>query len=262
MTEASTAGRRRGDGPRLGRMAVPKRSGALLEELRNRILSGELAPGTMLPPERALVEDTGLSRMTVREALKLLEAEGLVEIRAGRSGGATVRRLDGSGVARQLDLYIRSHEVPLRSLFEVREALEPACAALAARHRTDADLAALEEGHAGLVKALRSQPKFLDQYLSWHLLLARASGNEVMHAVIGSTNKGIWALVGVDRFKVVELRRLALHAHRGVLDAVAAGDEDAARRRMSRHIVGFTAAMAEVPGLGATLAPLPEPDAD
>lgn len=239
-------------------MRAPKRSDVLVEELRNRILGGELPPGTMLPPERTMVEETGLSRMTVREALRLLQAEGFLDIRPGRAGGATVRRLDGSGFGHHLDLYIRSQEVPLESLFEVRQALAPACAALAARRRSHEQLGALEAGHGRLFKALRSQRKFLDEYLAWHLLLAEVSGNEVMRSVMESTTRGIWLLADVERFQDIELRKVAVEAHRRVLDALAAGDEDAARRRMSRHISEFTTVVAEVPGLGRTLAPLPD----
>lgn len=242
----------------LKRMAVPKRSAVLVEELRDRILGGTLPPGSMLPPERTLVEQTGLSRMTVREALRLLEAEGLLTIRPGRAGGAVVRRLDGSGVSRHLDLYIRSRGVPLATLLEVWEELAPACAALAARRRTPGELEALHTAAHHLAGTVEDLPAFVEAYQSWLLLLARVSGNEVMRAVMESTTRAIWDLARAARFQDVELNRLAGRAQLRVLEAVAAGDEDAARRRMARHVRDFSATAAEVPGLNETLAPLPQ----
>ena len=73
-------------------MEVPKASDVLANGLRERILSGEFPEGTPLPPERELVTQTRMSRTTVREALRILEVQGLVRIKAGRAGGAFVQR--------------------------------------------------------------------------------------------------------------------------------------------------------------------------
>lgn len=239
------------------RDGVPKRSEALMAGLRDQILSGELPAGSMLPPERQLVADTGFSRMAVREALRLLESEGLLTIRAGRAGGAMVRRPDGTDVARHLDIFIDSQEVSLETLFEVRETIGPTCAALAARRRTEEDLDELAGSTERLAACLEAEPAFMDEYLYWHLLLARISGNEVMRAVMQSCTKGIWKLAGVPTFQAVELKILAVRSHRRVTEAVARQDEEAARRRMLRHVAEFTEAMRAVPGLKDTMADLP-----
>jgi DNA-binding FadR family transcriptional regulator len=197
--------------------------------------------------------------MTVREALRLLESEGLLTIRPGRAGGPMVRRLDGSTFSRHLDLYIRSQEVSLETLFEVRETLAPACAALAARRRTEAELEALRTGNDRLEGLIDNFARFLDQYLAWHVLVAQISRNDVMRAVMESSTRGIWALGETARFQDAELRPLAVRAHQRVIEAVAAGDEEAARRRMLRHVSEFSAVVAQVPGLKEKLAPLAEP---
>ena len=80
---------------RLAPMKVPKASDVLANELRERILSGEFPEGTSLPPERDMVVQTQMSRTTVREALRILEVQGLIRIRTGRSGGAFVQRPGG-----------------------------------------------------------------------------------------------------------------------------------------------------------------------
>jgi GntR family transcriptional repressor for pyruvate dehydrogenase complex len=78
---------------------VPKASDVLARELRERILSGELAEGMALPAERELVKQTQMSRATVREALRILEVQSLVRVRAGRAGGAFVQRRAGRAQA-------------------------------------------------------------------------------------------------------------------------------------------------------------------
>ena len=119
----------------LAAVVVPKASDVLAARLRELILSSGLAEGTPLPPERELVAQSGLSRASVREALRVLETEGLVLTRAGRNGGSQVRRPGRESISRSFELFVRSHGVRFEALLEAREAIEPAAAALAAIHR-------------------------------------------------------------------------------------------------------------------------------
>src|SRR6202142_4536054 len=121
-------------------MQVQKASAALANELRESILSGEFLEGTSLPPERDMVVQTRMSRTTVREALRILEVQGLVRIKTGRSGGAFVQRPDGDSVANSVSLLIRGRQIRMAALLETREGVEPMCALLAAKYRTDEDL--------------------------------------------------------------------------------------------------------------------------
>ena len=105
---------RQSSGPLLGRVEVPRAADVLADRLRQGILSGQLRPGELLPPERKLVEQTGLGRASVREALRMLEVEDLIEARLGRYGGWLVRRPDEESVARSIDVFIRGPEAPLR----------------------------------------------------------------------------------------------------------------------------------------------------
>src|SRR5664279_4925935 len=109
-------------------MQVPKASDILADDLRERILRGEFPEGTALPPERELVTQTRMSRTTVREALRILEVQGLVGIRTGRAGGAFVQRPGGESVASSVSLVIRGQHIRMAALMETREALEPSCA--------------------------------------------------------------------------------------------------------------------------------------
>src|ERR1700730_3111191 len=123
---------------------VPKASDVLAREIRERILSGELVEGTALPAERELVKQTQMSRATVREALRILEVQNLVRVRTGRAGGAFVQRPTTKSMASSVSMLIRGQKIKLADLMEPREALEPFCAELAARNRTDDDLAVLD----------------------------------------------------------------------------------------------------------------------
>src|SRR5258708_2994790 len=132
---------------RLSPVEVPKASDVLAGQLRERILNGELVEGTPLPAERELVKQTQMSRATVREALRILEVQNLVRVKAGRAGGAFVQRPTTKSMANSVSMLIRGRRIKLVDLMETREALEPFCAELAARNRTDDDFAVLGKAH-------------------------------------------------------------------------------------------------------------------
>src|SRR6516162_5289984 len=145
--EAADANPRSQSEFRLSAVEVPKASDVLAGELRERILTGELAEGDPLPAERELVKQTQMSRATVREALRILEVQNLVRVRAGRAGGAFVQRPTTKSMASSVSMLIRGRQIKLADLMETREALEPFCAELAARKRTDEDLAVLDRAN-------------------------------------------------------------------------------------------------------------------
>src|SRR6202045_1449010 len=129
---------------------VPKASDVLARELRERILSGELAEGMALPAERELVKQTQMSRATVREALRILEVQNLVRVKAGRAGGAFIQRPTTKSMGNSVSMLIRGRRIKLVDLMETREALEPFCAELAARNRADEDLTELDRANAAI----------------------------------------------------------------------------------------------------------------
>lgn len=230
--------------PRFDVLTVPKASDVLAAEVRERILSGELAEGTALPPERQLVEQTGLSRATVREALRILEVEKFVQIKPGRGGGAFVHRPDRDSLASTVRLVIRGQQIRLEALHETREAIEPTCAALAARRRTDLDLAELDAASRELVDAGEDIPRFLRANIRWHTAVARAGENELLIGFLVALSQSIYAATDLEQFIDAENRELTARAHARITDAIRAGDDAAAMRRMSRHVCGFAAAVA------------------
>ncbi len=220
----------------LGRVNVPKASDVLAEQLRSRIRSGELGTGQSLPTERDLVFQTGLSRVSVREALRILEIEGLIETRAGRSGGSRVSRPAGRELSRHLDLFIWGRNVGLEELNEVREALETVAAEGAARRRTDTDVADLEAKTRAVETAVDVLPDYLAANLAWHMAVVRASHNDLLIGFMEVLSNAIHLETALDAFDSPAVRAATLKIHRSILNAIVARDADAARRRMARHV--------------------------
>jgi DNA-binding FadR family transcriptional regulator len=225
--------------PLLGKIEVPRAADVLADRLRQGILSGQWRPGELLPPERQLVERTGLGRASVREALRMLEVEDLIEARLGRYGGWLIRRPDEESVARSLDVFIRGRKLRFESLLETREAIEPACAGLAARNRNEDDLAELDRRSAWLKAVVDDVPDYLLGNVQWHLAVVRATHNELLIAIMSALSDAIHAGTDLDDFNSDDVRAAALHAHDRVIDAIRVQDEDAASRRMHSHLHAF-----------------------
>ena len=249
MTESVTSdGAPRQRRVQLAPMHVPKASDVLADELRERILRGELAEGTALPPEREFVTQTRMSRTTVREALRILEGQGLVRIKTGRSGGAFVQRPTGESVANSVSLLIRGRQVRMAALLETREAIEPACAELAAKYRTDADLARMEEANEAIAAATESESlaSFLQANVDWHVAVAVASHNELLTGFMVALSRAIYTSTDNKGFVDADVRRITVKAHRTITEAIRAQDPDAAVRRMKRHVHAYAEAVTQV----------------
>jgi DNA-binding FadR family transcriptional regulator len=235
-------------------LVVPKASEVLASDLRARILAGSLVDGTMLPPERELVEQTRLSRSTVRDALKILEIQGFVEIRPGRNGGAAVKRPTHVEVADTIGMFIQGRQLRLAALLEVRETIEPLCAALAAQRRSDEDLVSLDAWTSHMKAAGDDLPSYLNANLQWHLTVAEASHNELLAAFMHAISTPIYAGTNLPGFDTASVRTTAVRAHQRINEAIRVGDAATAERRMARHVSGFAGEARKRTGLtGETL---------
>jgi DNA-binding FadR family transcriptional regulator len=232
-------------------LPVPKASDVLADDLRERILRGDFREGTALPPERELVIQTRMSRATVREALRILEVQGLVRIRTGRAGGAFVQRPDEESMANSVSLLIRGQRIRLAALLETREAVEPASARLAAKYRTDADLAGLDAANEVLA-GLAADPgndslaEFLRANVDWHVAVATASHNELLTGFMIALSRAIYASTDNRGFVDAQVRATTVRAHLSVTKAIRDHDGDAAVRRMARHLHTYAEAVVKV----------------
>jgi GntR family transcriptional repressor for pyruvate dehydrogenase complex len=221
----------------IGPIKVEKSFEILAGDLRERILSGAIQAGESLPNERELGDQTGLSRGSVREALRILEAQGLVSTKAGRYGGRVALEPTSDFLSTSIQSFVRGRRVPFSSLIETAEALEPVLAALAAQHRTDADLATLR----ALGDQLESSTVAADVHRAnarWHMAVARASHNHLLIGVAEALSPLIHD-PHVENFASLDIRDAVARAHERVYQAIVDRDTDAARRRMARHIGAY-----------------------
>lgn len=160
----------------------------VVEQVQEAIIDGQLKVGDRLPPERELKEMLRTSRGTLREALRVLEQKGLIEIKLGMGGGAVVKAVTTDLVAESLDLLIRSQQVSLRHLTEFRERVESDVATLATKRITGPDKAELGK----LLKEARKYTAlgvaFVSDFLSVdkkiHLCFAKISGNPIYYSIL------------------------------------------------------------------------------
>lgn len=221
-------------------ITVARPSERLAETLQEQIIGGAIAQGQMLN-EQEIVGSSGLSRNSVREALRMLETRGLVETRRGRYGGWMVRSSGVEPVARSLDIYVRSGHAGTDKLLEIAEIVEPGLAALAAERRTEDDLADLRKALDELGAADGSD-QFVELNRAWHLALVRASHNEVLIALYESLGPELLN-PDVDEFVTPEIRAAVLLAADRIFAALVEGDAEAARRRMTKHVQAYRRAI-------------------
>jgi GntR family transcriptional regulator, transcriptional repressor for pyruvate dehydrogenase complex len=206
------------------------------EELRRAILLRAMGPGERLPAEDELAALLGVSQITARQALRELEGEGLLELRRGRSGGAFVRGVPpiGDGVDRLAELRAASDNV--RAALDFRRLLEPEIAAHAAR---TVDRGGIETIAAARDAVARREDDadtaFMAADTAFHLSIARATGNAHLIDSLEEIQARIApALEALPESGAWHGRSVEEHA--AVVAAIEAGDADAARETMARHI--------------------------
>jgi GntR family transcriptional repressor for pyruvate dehydrogenase complex len=221
------------------RVTVPKASDVLADYLREQILSGKLPEGSALPVERELATSVGLSRGTVRDALRVLEIEGLVTTRPGRAGGSFVRRPDAATLQRSLSTLMGAGGVRFEALLEARDALEPAAAALAAMKRTDVDLERLDAVSERMRNAIPDIPAFLRCNVEWHVEVVAAGHNEILQAMVESLSRAILGATDISEFNSEKTMADTLAAHDKILAAIRKGDPARATEAMLKHVHGY-----------------------
>ncbi|BBH17458.1 transcriptional regulator [Nocardioides baekrokdamisoli] len=203
------------------------------DALLARISTGEFPPGSRLPSEQELMAEYTVGRNTVREAMQGLRALGLVEIRP-RLGA---RVLDGSAenALASSALAITLGSQTLRELYDVRLMLEPSAAALAATHRTDAELVAIKRAHAHFRLAHESKQPIWQADLEFHDAVAVASHNSVLPRILAPM-QDLLINSRIATGAIPAAAQRALHEHGVIADAIEARDSRAARRAMTTHI--------------------------
>jgi GntR family transcriptional repressor for pyruvate dehydrogenase complex len=214
------------------------RSFSLAHSLRERILSVEFEVGASLPSERDLMVQYEVSRATIREALRSLGAQGLLEVRRGRKGGSYVCAPSPDRVSDSINLFIAGHQIRFIDLLAVREAIEPVAAAQAALFRVPEDITAIRRILAESKEAIEDLERFSSLNIHWHVAVVRASNNPLFLSIMMSISPALYAATTRSEFDP-SVRAVVLRTHTRISDAIEAGDTDAARRRMLRHVSSY-----------------------
>jgi DNA-binding FadR family transcriptional regulator len=209
--------------------------GQVAHEIGMRILSGEIAPGDILPAEAALSAERGISRTVMREAVKILAAKGLVESRPKR--GTIIRP---RAIWNMLDPDVISWWVAagrteyfVRRLFELRRIVEPSAAAMAAQQASASAIKGIQNAYETLEREIGRLDTSISPDVAFHLSILNATNNELL--------RSLGALIGVAlgaSFKISSsrrsFRRKALPLHRAVLESIRSRDAEGARAAMYR----------------------------
>lgn len=224
----------------------------VVNQIQEAILTGRLSTGDILPPERDLKEMFNTSRGTLREALRVLEERGLIEIKLGVHGGAIVRGVNADQVTRTLARMIQSQQVSLNHLAEFREGLEGNVASLAAQRATPDDvqrlLALVEEAGGYVFADTPDRDAFIEMDKRFHRELARISRNPVYIFILETIHENIHRYY--DRY--LSMKRHELEENfsdlRDIANAVSEYKADEARVLAQSHVLRFNRRMAAIQG--------------
>jgi DNA-binding FadR family transcriptional regulator len=213
----------------------------VVNQVQDAILEGRLKAGDVLAPERELKKMFNTSRGTLREALRVLEERGLLEIRLGMRGGAVVRTISSRQASESLALLVRSRKVALKHLAEFREGMEGNVASLATQRATAEDIQSLqalvEEAGRHMTEGRRDE--FLDADKRFHLVLSGITGNPVYNYVFHSIHDNIHRYY--DQYLSMDGRELRENFQdlQDILRAVANRRPDEARVMAQSHVHRF-----------------------
>jgi GntR family transcriptional regulator, transcriptional repressor for pyruvate dehydrogenase complex len=220
-------------------VAVARASSAIAEQIRTAILSGRLKAGDRLSPERELAEQFGVSRVTVRDALRSLEAMGLIEVKVGARGGAFVTAPTGSKVAQTMsDMMLMSATTP-EDIVEARLIVELGTVTLACARASDEDIAQMRELCERSREALEAGNYTRELSWDFHARLGQSAHNRA----VGGLTQSFRSTLSMHPLRVREGSRaheLTVEEHMRIVEALERRDGAEARRAMADHLLRGT----------------------
>jgi GntR family transcriptional repressor for pyruvate dehydrogenase complex len=217
-------------------LRVEPREGPLAEitrKLLDYLLSGEIKPGSKIPSERQLAEALGVGRSALREAIKSLSLLGLLDVRQG--DGTYLSRSGSDLLPRVIEWGLLLEEPRILDLLEARSELEIVVAGLAAQRASAEAVQSLVSGLEAMRAAGDDVESYVEADIAFHLLVAKASGNDVLANILTSMRSllRVWAARVLHHAGETET---SLPMHIPIVDAIEAGDPDAARNAMRAHM--------------------------
>jgi GntR family transcriptional regulator, transcriptional repressor for pyruvate dehydrogenase complex len=229
---------------------------AVADHLRGLIHRGEVGPGDRLPAERELAEQLGVARISLREALKILQDDGYVQVRRGALGGTYVTEL--LQPVQQWRARMQDQAGEIDDMIDFRIALETDAAWLAAKRRTASDLSQLRTAIKALQRA-DGRAAFRSSDSHFHDGLARASGNHRLETAIRAIRGELFS--PHDLLPFVDPVEESVRDHRRIHEAVRDRDPEAAAAAMREHVERTRVQLREIvfgSGLGSPASPSPE----
>lgn len=208
------------------------------EQIRHAIRSGVLVTGQKLPTEVELAANFGVSRTTIREALRTLVADGLLEKMPGAGGGSFVRNLDhhafGADLGQDIENLLRVGSVEYREVAEVRRMLEVPAARLATLNRSQADLDTLNEVIKEEKALTFDDPAVPELDVRFHSTISKASGNRVVAAFVAALHQVTEPVHHLNLS--AEVGKKTVRQHVAIVRAIEKGDADSAEMAMRDHL--------------------------
>ncbi|MDO8361540.1 MAG: GntR family transcriptional regulator [Actinomycetota bacterium] len=218
---------------------VHKTGEAVAGVLRRRIVNGELPIGTRLPTEEELTEAFGIARTTLREALRILESQGLIHIKRGRGGGGTVTMPDVSRLSESFAVVLQLQDTTFSDLDMARRLIEPELAAWLASSHDDDDLAALREAAEAAKEAADADDRnaFAAAASRFHTLIVERARNTTLALFSKLLNELVENryLLGARRADKPLMQRAA-RSYAKLLNLIDTGDADGARRHWQQQM--------------------------
>ena len=217
-----------------------KVSDKIIDQIRDVILSGQLKPGDKLASERELLTQFGVSKGTLREALRVLEVMGLIEMRKGTSGGAFVAEMDMRTTIHNLITFLHLQKVSVKEITMLRYLIEPTVAQIAATKITEKDIVNLREI---IGRTITSGAHEVTKEIGFHRYLARMAGNTLLAVLVDFVDdllKGLKAELNLGQ----DFYRKVRTSHRFILECMIQKDPVAARVAMANDLVAVGKYMA------------------
>ncbi|TPG37320.1 FadR/GntR family transcriptional regulator [Mycolicibacterium hodleri] len=219
-------------------MSVPKASALIAANLRRRIVTGDLTPGHRLPSEASLMAEFGVSRPTLREAFRILEAESILTVVRGPRGGAKVLAPDGSMAARYTGTLLQYQGTPLSDVYQARTEIEVSAVGMIKTKRAIRPLDDLVSNGDGIVD---DEEAFADYSLRFHLTVVESAGNTTLAVLarmlfeIVDTHNALFIASHEPGFER-NVNKTAQRAYRKLVKLLQVGDRSVAQRHWRLHL--------------------------
>lgn len=215
----------------------------VVEQIQEAILNGDLKAGEQLPAERKLIEMFGVSRGTLREALRVLQQKGMIEIKTGVAGGSIVKEVTTDQMGESLALLLRCRQISLEQLAEFREGVEGLVAALAAKRADQSDITRLQgllaEAGSFLSEGAQSWDNFIRKDEEIHLTIAEISANPIHISVLRTIYNNIHTYYENYLAKEEQFLQENYQDLKAIVAAVTSHDSDAAQKLTREHVRKF-----------------------